>query len=304
MESPRRRGAPPPPRVMLLVDACCSGASSTRRSKWSSPRSSTRSPSRGRRARLALMSCASIQVCCGSRRRTAVQFRRSTSSLVIPRDRGATACCTRTATPRTLANACRRSSTRAARTRICPPRSRSSWPTRSTPMSSRTSSRATASAARRRRAKPGSTARQWPRTRRRFSSRALRISYRLAALSAARRRCTWRRTHRRRARRCCCRVRSCRAHRPSWGRRWRPQCRAQTFFKNYAKIGDVRCRVAIAHGTADEVVGFSNGKALHRRCADAHEPLWCPGRGHNNMDEKAVLRYFHGVLDYVEANQT
>ena len=75
-------------------------------------------------------------------------------------------------------------------------------------------------------------------------------------------------------------------------------------FKNYAKIGDVRCRVAIAHGTADEVVGFSNGKALHRRCADAHEPLWCPGRGHNNMDEKAVLRYFHGVLDYVEANQT
>ena len=75
-------------------------------------------------------------------------------------------------------------------------------------------------------------------------------------------------------------------------------------FKNYAKIGNARCRVAIAHGTADEVVGFSNGKALHRRCADAHEPLWCPGRGHNNMDEKAVLRYFHGVLDYVEANQT
>ena len=75
-------------------------------------------------------------------------------------------------------------------------------------------------------------------------------------------------------------------------------------FKNYAKIGDARCRVAIAHGTADDVVGFSTGKALHRRCADAHEPLWCPGRGHNNMDEKAVLRYFHGVLDYVEANQT
>ena len=25
-------------------------------------------------------------------------------------------------------------------------------------------------------------------------------------------------------------------------------------FKNYAKVGDARCRVAIAHGTADEVV--------------------------------------------------
>ena len=56
--------------------------------------------------------------------------------------------------------------------------------------------------------------------RRTCSSRARRTSCRLAALSAARRRCTWRRTHRRRARPPPCRAakRMSRAHRPSWGR--------------------------------------------------------------------------------------
>ena len=53
-------------------------------------------------------------------------------------------------------------------------------------------------------------------------------------------------------------------------------------FKNYVYIRDVRCRVAICHGTRDGVVPCWNGRKLHSLAQLVHEPLWCAGasRGH------------------------
>lgn len=70
-------------------------------------------------------------------------------------------------------------------------------------------------------------------------------------------------------------------------------------FRNNVWIEDVRCRVAIAHGTADGVVPCSNGRALYERCADAHKPLWCQGYGHNNMPEERVFVWASAFLSFL-----
>ena len=69
-------------------------------------------------------------------------------------------------------------------------------------------------------------------------------------------------------------------------------------FKNGLYIRSSSCRVAICHGTEDEVVPCWNGRKLHALCAErAFEPLWCNGRGHNDMDEEAVLAWARSFLD-------
>ena len=70
-------------------------------------------------------------------------------------------------------------------------------------------------------------------------------------------------------------------------------------FKNYRFIHDARCRVAICHGTEDEVVPCWNGRKLYALAAEVHEPLWCEGRGHNDMDERAVIAWARGFIDYL-----
>jgi pimeloyl-ACP methyl ester carboxylesterase len=72
-------------------------------------------------------------------------------------------------------------------------------------------------------------------------------------------------------------------------------------FKNYAMIARCRCRVAICHGTVDDVVPCWNGQSLHKRCADSHEPLWCEERGHNDMDDDSVLAYGASFLDHLDS---
>ncbi len=72
-------------------------------------------------------------------------------------------------------------------------------------------------------------------------------------------------------------------------------------FKNYSKIQKARCTVGIVHGTADEVVPCSNGRALARLCRHGlHEPLWCEGKGHNDMNEREVFEYARGFLDSLD----
>ena len=68
--------------------------------------------------------------------------------------------------------------------------------------------------------------------------------------------------------------------------------------KNYDHIQNVRCRVAICHGTVDRVVPCWNGRMLHQMAAEAHEPLWCEGRGHNDMDTETVLIWARRFLDH------
>ena len=75
-------------------------------------------------------------------------------------------------------------------------------------------------------------------------------------------------------------------------------------FKNYQKIGRARCRVCVMHGTADRVVPCWNGRKLLEKAADGHEPLWCNGRGHNDMPEETCLAHAAGFLDFLSSRET
>jgi fermentation-respiration switch protein FrsA (DUF1100 family) len=75
-------------------------------------------------------------------------------------------------------------------------------------------------------------------------------------------------------------------------------------FKNYDYIKRARCRVAICHGTVDGVVPCWNGRKLHALVgADAHEPLWCVGCGHNDMEIDAVFSFARGFLGDLDARR-
>lgn len=76
------------------------------------------------------------------------------------------------------------------------------------------------------------------------------------------------------------------------------ECARALACAQYQFITNARCRVAICHGTDDLVVSWWNGRKLHALCgADAFEPLWCEGRGHNDMDTEAVLAWAASFLD-------
>lgn len=70
-------------------------------------------------------------------------------------------------------------------------------------------------------------------------------------------------------------------------------------FRNYAKIGRVRCRTLIMHGTVDEVVPFWHGQTLYDALAKrglAATPYWAEGCGHNNMPEGICIGHVAAFL--------
>lgn len=73
--------------------------------------------------------------------------------------------------------------------------------------------------------------------------------------------------------------------------------RGLDIFRSYEKVGSVQCPVLVMHGTLDEVVPFSNGKAIHAGCKNASEPYWVPGAGHNDMPESRCNAKTREFLD-------
>jgi pimeloyl-ACP methyl ester carboxylesterase len=61
-------------------------------------------------------------------------------------------------------------------------------------------------------------------------------------------------------------------------------------FPNYQKLPYVEVPVLIMHGTADRVVPYSNGRALHKVLNHPVPPLWMQGKGHNDMPSAQVNR--------------
>jgi len=70
-------------------------------------------------------------------------------------------------------------------------------------------------------------------------------------------------------------------------------------FVNRSKVGDIKCPVAIMHGTADDVVPWSNGQDLYDCCqaCSRFPPFWVEGRGHNNMPPEECLSYVARFID-------
>ena len=55
-------------------------------------------------------------------------------------------------------------------------------------------------------------------------------------------------------------------------------------FNNIEKIGEVGSPVLVIHGTEDEIIDISHGRAIHEACPRAVEPLWVEGAGQNDLE--------------------
>lgn len=55
-------------------------------------------------------------------------------------------------------------------------------------------------------------------------------------------------------------------------------------FNSIDKVPKIQSPVLVIHGTEDEVINFSHGMAIYKRCPRAVEPLWVEGAGHNDIE--------------------
>eukprot|EP00930_Biecheleria_cincta_P034763 TRINITY_DN23980_c0_g1_i1.p1 TRINITY_DN23980_c0_g1~~TRINITY_DN23980_c0_g1_i1.p1 ORF type:complete len:329 (+),score=58.17 TRINITY_DN23980_c0_g1_i1:46-1032(+) len=77
-------------------------------------------------------------------------------------------------------------------------------------------------------------------------------------------------------------------------------CYCNDIFRNYEKIEDVSCPVLVMHGTADKVVPYHNGQALHAACENAVKPVWFEGCGHNDLPVDVCLENVRYFIDNLE----
>ncbi len=79
-------------------------------------------------------------------------------------------------------------------------------------------------------------------------------------------------------------------------------------FCNYAKVSNIHGPVFILHGLADRVVPCRNGQALYsllQQCANhvPYEPVWIPGRGHNDIPHTYCLELMQQFLEFLSTRQ-
>lgn len=75
-------------------------------------------------------------------------------------------------------------------------------------------------------------------------------------------------------------------------------------FDNLGKIGDIQCPVLFLHGSDDQVVPFSHGKALIEKAPQPKFFSWFSGGGHNDLLESYSDSYYSSVIrfgEYIDA---
>lgn len=71
-------------------------------------------------------------------------------------------------------------------------------------------------------------------------------------------------------------------------------------FRNYEKIGRVRCRTLMIHGKADKMVPFEHAQMLYPELLDKHPPLWIEEAGHHDMPDDLCLTAVANFVVFVE----
>ena len=70
-------------------------------------------------------------------------------------------------------------------------------------------------------------------------------------------------------------------------------------FMSLPKIKDLNCPIKIFHGTNDNIVPISHGKALAAACTNkTFDPVWLPGVGHKDILEHIDMEDLFEVVNY------
>jgi len=71
-------------------------------------------------------------------------------------------------------------------------------------------------------------------------------------------------------------------------------------FANVDKISSIKAPVYIIHGTADEIVPISHGKALYDLVVNPYEPFWVEDGGHNNLEIISKDIFFDRLAKFIQ----
>eukprot|EP00397_Hematodinium_sp_SG-2012_P025010 GEMP01026094.1.p1 GENE.GEMP01026094.1~~GEMP01026094.1.p1 ORF type:complete len:256 (+),score=25.86 GEMP01026094.1:226-993(+) len=71
-------------------------------------------------------------------------------------------------------------------------------------------------------------------------------------------------------------------------------------FANIDKISAIQGPIFIIHGTSDDIVPISHGKALYDMIDNPYEPFWVEGGGHNNLEIIAREPFFERFTDFIK----
>lgn len=74
-------------------------------------------------------------------------------------------------------------------------------------------------------------------------------------------------------------------------------------FRNYEKIQQVGCPVAIIHGTDDKVVPFEGGEALLGASRRPFDPEWLESYGHNDIPYSKIFKYLVKFFAHLDEQQ-
>ena len=76
-------------------------------------------------------------------------------------------------------------------------------------------------------------------------------------------------------------------------------------FPNFKRIGDVKCRVLVIHGTDDRVIPYSHGKALFELANEPKRFVSVEGADHNSLvDDMGCAEYIKLVKDFADGDDS
>eukprot|EP00357_Protocruzia_adherens_P014371 CAMPEP_0115010052 /NCGR_PEP_ID=MMETSP0216-20121206/23047_1 /TAXON_ID=223996 /ORGANISM="Protocruzia adherens, Strain Boccale" /LENGTH=256 /DNA_ID=CAMNT_0002378115 /DNA_START=91 /DNA_END=861 /DNA_ORIENTATION=+ len=77
-------------------------------------------------------------------------------------------------------------------------------------------------------------------------------------------------------------------------------------FPNTDRMERIEAPVLIIHGTKDEVIRFSDGVELFKKCKHPFEPLWVESAGHNDIEifEPTMWMHVGAFLDHVRSGNS
>lgn len=72
-------------------------------------------------------------------------------------------------------------------------------------------------------------------------------------------------------------------------------------FDNIAAIASINCPLLVMHGTDDQIIPFSHGKALYEAARQPKSNLWVKNAGHNNLDQVGDMQYWMAMKNFINS---
>jgi hypothetical protein len=74
---------------------------------------------------------------------------------------------------------------------------------------------------------------------------------------------------------------------------------AGSAFDNLSKISNIKCPLLVIHGTDDQILSFSMGKAIFNQAPVEKQLVIIEGAGHNNLSQVDSEKYWGSIAEFI-----